>query len=123
MRANTACNNRIDYSNFPGERILPFVFSLNTEESILTPSGDEYQKFCYDIVGVGEDTSEYADLSHFLLGICSAITQNDIVDITVSINDESQKVIWGENVEIKTVEKPDKPTGCIGLKFDFPLKK
>lgn len=123
MRANTACNNRIDYSNFPGERILPFVFSLNTEESILTPSGDEYQKFCYDIVGVGEDTSEYADLSHFLLGICSAITQNDIVDITVSINDVPQKVIWGENVEIKTAEKPDKPTGCIGLKFDFPLKK
>ena len=28
MRANTACNNRIDYSNFPGERILPFVFSF-----------------------------------------------------------------------------------------------
>lgn len=123
MQLNETCNNRIDYSNFPGERILPFIFYLNTEDSVLYPSEGEYQKFCYDIIGVGEDTSEYADLSHFLLGICNTITQNDIVEITVSINDDPQNVVWGENVEIKTEEKPDNPTGCIGLKFDFPLNK
>lgn len=123
MQSNTICSSRIDYSDFPGERILPFVFSLNMEDSILYPSDGEYQKFCYDIVGVGEDTSEYADLSYFLLGICSTITQEDIVDITVSINDDPQTVVWGENVEIKTAEKPDQQTGCVGLKFDFPLNK
>lgn len=123
MIANSTCSYQVDYSTIPGNPILPFVFSLNMEDSILFPSEGEYQKFCYDIIGVGEDTSEYADLSHFLLGICNTITQNDIVEITVLINGDSQTVDWGENVEIKTVENPDNPTGCIGLKFDFPLDK
>lgn len=70
----TSCNYETDYSTVIGERILPFVFSLNTETSVLTPKPGEYQRFCYDIAGVGTDTPLYADLSHFLLGICSAIT-------------------------------------------------
>lgn len=123
MTTKSTCNKRIDYSEILGERILPFVFSLNIDDSILYPSEGEYQKFCYDILGVGEDTSKYADLSHFLLGICKEITQEDIVEITVSINGDPQDVIWGKNVEIKTAENPDKPTGCSGLKFDFPLDK
>lgn len=123
MTTKSTCNKRIDYSEIQGERILPFVFSLNIDDSILYPSEGEYQKFCYDILGVGEDTSKYADLSHFLLGICKEITQEDIVEITVSINGDPQDVIWGKNVEIKTAENPDKPTGCSGLKFDFPLDK
>lgn len=123
MKTKSMCDNQVDYSTIMGERILPFVFSLNLEDSILTPGENEYQKFCYDIYGVGEDASQYADLSHFLLGICSGITENDIKDITVSINGDPQTVIWGENVEIKTVEEPDHPTGCVGLKFDFPLNK
>lgn len=123
MAANSICNNRVDYSSVSGDRILPFVFTLNTEDSILYPSEGEYQRFCYDILGVGEDTSEYADLSHFLLGICSSVTQNDIAEITVLINGDPQTVKWGENVEIKTAENPDNPTGCTGLKFDFPLDK
>ena len=123
MLTNTTCNSQVDYSTVLGERILPFVFSLNLEDSVLYPSDGEYQKFCYDIVGVGEDTSQYADLSHFLLGICSSITQDDIVSITVSINDDPQTIVWGENVEIKTPENPDTPTGCVGLKFNFPLNK
>ena len=61
-------------------------FSLNTETSVLTPKPGEYQRFCYDIAGVGTDTPLYADLSHFLLGICSAITQEDILDVTVVID-------------------------------------
>lgn len=58
-----------------------------------------------------------------MLGICGTITKDDIVDITVVKNGEPQTVVWGDNVEIKTADKPDNPTGCIGLKFDFPLKK
>lgn len=123
MTTNSTCNYQVDYSTISGERILPFVFSLNMDDSILYPSGEEYQKFCYDIIGVGQETPQYADLSHFLFGICSTITQNDIVEITVSINGDSQTVVWGDNVEIKTAENPDNPTGCIGLKFDFPLDK
>lgn len=123
MLANTTCNYRINYSEVPGERILPFVFSLNMDDSIFYPAEGEYQTFCYDITGVGEDTSQYVDLSHFLFGICNTITQEDIVMIRVTINGEPQEVIWGENIEIKTIEKPDNPTGCVGLKFDFPLDK
>ena len=121
MITSASCDSRVDYSMVPGDRILPFLFSLNMDDSILYPSEGQYQKFCYDIAGVGQDTSQYADLSHFLLGICSSITQSDIVDITVTINGDPQTVVWGENVEIKTPENPDNPTGCIGLKFDFPL--
>lgn len=123
MITNPICNQQVDYSTIPGDRILPFVFSLNMDDSILYPSEGEYQRFCYDIIGVGQDTSQYADLSHFLFGICNTITQDDIIKITVSINGDSKKVIWGNNIEIKTAEKPDNPTGCIGLKFDFPLDK
>lgn len=123
MSGNPVCNVKADYSAATGERILPFVFSLNMEESVLYPGEGEYQTFCYDITANGEDTKQYADLSHFLLGICQTITPEDIITITVVINGEEQEVLWGENVEIKTRENPDNPTGCTGLKFDFPLDK
>lgn len=121
--ANTTCSNSVDFSQVQGQRILPFKFTLNLEDSVLYPEAGEKQKFCYDVEGVGQDTSAYADLSHFLFGICENITQEDIQAITVVVDGVSQNVIWGENVEIKTKEKPDNPTGCVGLKFDFPLDK
>lgn len=118
-----SCVNQIDYSTVMGDRILPFQFTLNLAESVLEPEAGQFQKFCYDIKGVGEDAREFADLSHFLLGICDTITQEEIREITVVINGEQQEVIWGKNVEIKTAQHPDNPTGCTGLKFDFPLNK
>ena len=123
MKANPSCNLQIDYSGMTGERRLPFVISLNLEDSILTPSENEHQKFCYDIVGVGNDQPQDADLSHLLFGICPFIKEEDIVDLSVSINDDPQTILWGENAEIKTAENPDHPTGCIGLKLDFPLNE
>lgn len=123
MSKHSKCNNIVDYSTVVGNRILPFEFSLNLGESVLYPSAGQYQKFCYDVKGIGQDTSQYADLSHFLLGICSSITKDDIVDISVIVDGEKQDVVFGKNVEIKTAEKPDNPTGCAGLKFDFPLNK
>ena len=123
MIAKSTCDYEADYSTIPGDRILPFIFSLNLEDSILYPSKGEYQKFCYDITAVGQDSPHYADLSHFLFGICSTITKENIIEITVSINGKPQTVVWGDNVEIKTADKPDNPTGCTGLKFDFPLNK
>ena len=78
MATTSTCNYQVDYSTITGERILPFVFSLNMDDSILYPSEGEYQKFCYDITAVGQDTSQYADLSHFLFGICNTITQDDM---------------------------------------------
>jgi hypothetical protein len=117
------CSNVIDYGAVEGDVILPFKFTLNDTDSVLDPGPGEYQKFCYDVVGDGQNTSEYKDLSHFLLGICPDITRSDIIDITVVINGVEQTIIWGTNVEIKTEEKPDPPTGCIGLKIDFPLNK
>lgn len=123
MTEKAVCVNSADYSKVEGNRILPFLFTLNLEKSVLYPGQGEKQKFCYDIDGVGQDTSRFADLSHFLFGICETITKEDIADITVVIDGVPQTVIWGDNVEIKTAEKPDNPTGCIGLKFDFPLDK
>lgn len=123
MATKVMCVNSIDYSQVEGNRILPFRFTLNLEESVLYPNAGEKQKFCYEIEGVGQDNSRFADLSHFLFGICETITREDIADITVVVDGEQKMVIWGENVEIKTSEHPDNPTGCVGLKFDFPLDK
>lgn len=123
MTEKIVCSNTVDYSDTPGDRILPFVFTLNTEDSILNPEEGQFQTFCYDVDGVGEDTSEFADLSHFVLGICPELTQEDFVSVTVVIDGVEQEVVWGENVEIKTAENPDPPTGCVGLKIDFPLDK
>lgn len=117
------CTTQADFSQIPGDRILPFLFTLNLEESILYPEEGQRQTFCYDIQGVGQDTPAYANLSHFLLGICENLTREDIFDLSVILHGEEQTVIWGENVEIKTAEHPDNPTGCTGLKFDFPLDK
>lgn len=122
---NPACNLEIDCSTVPGDRILPFRLSLNLDESILDPSAGQNQRFCYDVEAVGEDTSRFADLSHLVLGICSGIPAEEIVNITVVINGVSQKVVFGEggNVELRTADSPDPPTGCPGLKVDFPLDK
>lgn len=121
----SACSLDIDYSTVPGGRILPFQISLNLTDSILNPSAGENQRFCYDVVAVGEDTSRYADLSHLVLGICDTIPAEEIVNISVSINGAAQEVVFGEggNVELRTESHPDPPTGCPGLKFDFPLDK
>lgn len=117
------CNTSVNYSNdTSGERILPFKFTL-TDDSVLHPAAGQHQKFCYDIEGEGSDTSAFADLSHFLFGICPNITEEDFFSITVTKNGVPQNVDFGENVEIKTAEHPDNPTGCTGLKFDFSLDK
>lgn len=124
MQEVVSCVNVVDYSSVTtGDKILPFEFVLNLEDSILYPEEGELQKFCYDVTAKGQDTSDYADLSHFLLGICDEITREDIESVTVVVDGVSQPVIWDENVEIKTVDHPDNPTGCIGLKFDFGLDK
>ena len=123
MANKVICANSIDYSTVEGSRILPFRFTLDLEESVLYPDAGQQQRFCYLIEGVGQNTSLYADLSHFLFGICETITEADIAGITVSVNGDPQDVVWRENVEIKTEEHPDNPTGCVGLKFDFPLDK
>lgn len=123
MAKTETCVTSIDYSEVMGDRILPFRFTLNLEDSILNPGPNQKQKFCYDIEGVGQDTSRFADLSHFLFGICKDITAEDIAEITVVKDGVPQTVVIGENVEFKTPDHPDNPTGCIGLKFDFSLDK
>lgn len=123
MKTITTCSKTADYSQVMGNPILPFLFTLNEADSVLNPAEGQNQKFCYDVEGVGQNTSKYADLSHFLLGICKDIAREDIVSVTVVIDGVSKEVIWGENVEIKTEEHPDPTTGCVGIKFDFPLNK
>lgn len=119
------CNKKIDFSEVPGRRILPFKIELDIAASNLNPLPDQNQRFCYNITGVGSDSSTYADLSHIVIGLCDEITQDQITNISVKINGVSQVIIFGEggNVELKTPENPDPPTGCPGLKFNFSLNK
>ncbi len=119
------CNLEIDYSTVQSDRVLPFQISLDLTDSILNPAVGENQRFCYDVMAVGEDIPLYADLSHLVLGMCDEIPEAEIVNITVVINGVDQEVVFGEggNVEMRTASKSDPPTGCTGLKFDFPLDK
>lgn len=117
------CALEVDYSLVTGGRILPFQFVLDLAASNLTPGPGENQRFCYNVAGVGEDTSDFADLSHFVFGICEGITEDELENVTVTINGEEQIVIIGDNVEIFNPPAEDPPTGCPGLKFDFGLDK
>lgn len=119
------CPGSADFSQVTGEVILPFLFTLDTDNSILDPEEGQNQRFCYVVEGVGNDTSEYADLSHFVLGICSEIEAEEITNISVVIDGESQEIDFGEggNVELRTEDSPDPTTQCPGLKFEFELSK
>lgn len=120
-----SCATKIDYSSVPtGGKKLPFTVELDLVNSVLTPAAGEKQKFCYQVIGVGKDLGIFADLSHFLFGICPE-AEGDLTNIQVFIDGQAQIVTFGEggNVELKTLTNPDNSTGCVGLKFDFPVKK
>lgn len=117
------CNLTVNYANVPGDPILPFVFTLDVAASNLFPGPGENQRFCYNVVGVGEDNDDFRDLSHFVLGICEDITEEQLENVTVIIDGVEQTVVIGDNVEIFTPPDVDPPTGCSGLKFDFGLDK
>ena len=113
----------VDYSTVIEDPILPFVFELDLAASNLEPDPGENQRFCYNVTGVGEDNSDFADLSHFVLGICEDITEDQLENVTVTIDGVPQTIIIGDNVEIFNPPDVDPPTGCSGLKFDFGLDK
>jgi len=119
------CNNEIDYSQVAGDRILPFVISLDLANSNLSPLPGENQKFCYNVLGIGTDIPIFADLSHLVLGICNTIPASQIQNVTVTIDGVAQQVTFGAggNVELRTTQNPDPTTDCVGLKFDFGLNK
>jgi hypothetical protein len=100
-RRNThpcSCNPEADYSGTD----VPVIVAV-APGTITDPGPGELQTFCYTVTQV----SEPFGLSHWLLGICPTITLDDIVNISVFIDDEEQTVIPGENVEIRTEENPD----------------
>ncbi len=117
------CSLSADYSTVNEGRILPFLFQLDLLASNLEPGPGQNQRFCYKISGVGEDNSTFADLSHFVFGICQGITEDQLENVSVFIDGVEQTVTIGDNVEIFTPPKTDPPTGCSGLKFDFGLNK
>jgi hypothetical protein len=119
--AVTSCIYEADYSLVTGDHVFPYVFSLNLDQSVLSPSAGQYQTFCYDIVGVAKEESEVSAMEYFLLGICPSISRTDIAAVAVSVNGEAQTVVWGENVSLKTVDDPDTSTEHAGLKLMFPL--
>ena len=88
MKANPSCNLQIDYSGMTGERRLPFVISLNLEDSILTPSENEHQKFCYDIVGVGNQPTARCGSEPSFIWNLSFYQRGRYRELSVSINDD-----------------------------------
>ncbi len=121
MPAQLLCNTIIDYSTIPGAETIPFTFELDLENSNLSPAPGEFQRFCYIVTGVGEDDPTQKDLSHWVLVLCEDITEEQIVTDTISvvIDEVPQEVEFGTNVVLGT----DPTTGCMGLKFDFPVSK
>lgn len=122
MAYQVICNTEINYGELPGDVVIPFKFTLDTVNSVLNPGPGVNQKFCYIITGVGEDTSASPDLSHFILGICDTIPENQITNITVIINGVNQPISFGEGGNVQLIY-PDPPTGYSRLKFDFGLNK
>ncbi len=117
------CNLSVNYADVPGERIIPFKIELDLAASNLNPAPGENQRFCYNIKGVGKDEPIFADLSHLLFGICDTLTIDQITNISVNRDGIAETIIIGNNVELKTDENPDNPTGCAGLKFNFGFNK
>jgi len=107
-----ACESIADYS----ETQIPVTIALDLENSILTPEPGVLQRFCYIVTQVEEPIG----LSYWILGICPTITEDDLGEVTVFINEVEQEVILGDNVEITD---DDPTTGCAGLKFDFGLEE
>lgn len=98
---------------------IPVTIALNEEDSILNPGPGELQRFCYTVTQVDEPTA----LSHWVLVICPTITEDDLGEVTVTINGEEQDVIIGENVEIFNPPNTDPGGACSGIKFDFGLEE
>ena len=116
------CETQIDYSTVVvNGRILPFRIELDLNLSNLAPGPGEFQRFCYRITGIGQDLPVFANLGHLVFGICQDITTVQIRHVQVFIDGEQQDITG--KVELKTPSKPDPPTGCPGLKFDFGLNK
>lgn len=101
------------------ETDVPVTIAFDSENSIITPGPGELQTFCYTVTQVEEPTA----LSHWVLGICPDITEEDLGEVTVTINGEGQTVTIGENVEIFNPPDTDPTTGCSGIKFDFGLEE
>lgn len=118
-----SCSLIVDYSSINEGRILPFQFELDLLKSNLEPDPGEKQRFCYNVAGLGEDNSRYADLSHFVFRICKNITEDQLKNVSVLIDGDEEIVVIGDNVEIFNPPATDPPTGCSGLKFDFGLDK
>lgn len=62
---SSTCRNEINYSQITGDRILPFLFSLNLEESILYPEHGPNQSFCYE--NVENDQNAFVQIGRFSL--------------------------------------------------------
>lgn len=105
--------------------MLPFVFELDLTASNLDPGPGQNQRFCYKVTGVDNGRCHSADLSHFVLGICDRISENQVTNISVTINGMDQTVDygWKGNVELLLPQNPDRHTGCIGLRFKFGVNK
>ena len=119
------CSIQIDYSEVKADRVLPFLIELDLFDSEINPGTGVYQRFCYNISGIGFDMPLYADLDYIILDICDEITEEQIKNISVVVDGDEQIIEYGEggNVVLLRPDNPDPITGKSGLKFDFALDK
>ena len=118
-------NLEIEGSPISEGTILPFVIELDAGNSNLYPATNENQRFSYNVTGIGTENSKFADLSHLVLGICDQILQDEIVNISMTIDGVEQDVGLeaGGIVQLTNRQNSDKISEYPGLKFDINLDK
>ena len=119
------CDIAINYSEIIGERVLPFMISLDLARSVIMPAPGQNQRFCYNVTGVGSKMNAEADLDYLIFGIRGDIPESLFANISVEVDGEPEQIFFGENgnVCLITAEASDPQTGYSGLKFAFPLSK
>ena len=113
-----ACQATVDYRNAPsGTPLFPYTMALDATSSILHPGEGQRQRFCYQVTPVPSSTTVLIPLESFILGIPTFLTADDIYSLAVTVNGDSQTVVWGENAALVS----SCAGGCAGLRLAFPL--
>lgn len=119
------CDIAINYSEIIGEKVFPFLISLDLTRSVMIPASGQNQRFCYNVTGIGSKIAADADLDCLVLGMRGDISESLFAEICVEIDGTPQQVYFGEsgNVCLATAKDVGLPAGYTGLKFTFPLKR
>ena len=118
------CDIAINYSEIIGERVLPFMISLDLARSVIMPAPGQNQRFCYNVTGVGSKMNAEADLDYLIFGISGDIPESLFANISVEVDGEPKQIFRGKRKRLSHNGGSFRPANrVLGLKFTFPLSK